>query len=100
MTERNGEVIERIYIQKVVEMLIEVGMQSKKIYEQEFESVLINQTRDYYRNESNNFITQNPCNMYLLKVNQRLNEEQDRANSYLHPSSSDKIISEFLKECI
>jgi cullin 3 len=38
--------------------------------------------------------------MYLLKVNQRLSEEQDRVNSYLHPSSHDKIISEFLKECI
>ena len=39
--ERNGEMIERLYTQKVVEMLIEVGMQSKRIYEQEFESVLI-----------------------------------------------------------
>lgn len=38
--------------------------------------------------------------MYLLKVNQRLSEEQDRVNCYLHPSSHDKIISEFLKECI
>ena len=56
-------------------MLIEVGMQSRKIYEQEFESALIAQTRDYYRNESNNFITQNSCNSYLAKANARLNEE-------------------------
>ena len=55
--ERNGEMIERIYTQKVIEMLIEVGMQSKRIYEQEFEQVLIQQTRDYYRNESNNYIS-------------------------------------------
>jgi cullin 1 len=68
-------------------MLIEVGMQSRKIYEQEFESALIAQTRDYYRNESNNFITQNSCNAYLAKANARLNEEQDRVNSYLHHSS-------------
>ena len=39
--ERNGESIERIHLQKVIEMLIEVGMQSKKIYEQEFEVPLI-----------------------------------------------------------
>ena len=38
-------------------MLIEVGLQSKRIYEQEFEAPLIDQTRDYYRNESNNFIS-------------------------------------------
>ena len=55
--ERNGEMIERIYLQKVIEMLIEVGMQSRRIYEQEFESVLIQHTRDYYRNESNIYIT-------------------------------------------
>lgn len=98
--ERNGEQIERICLQKVVEMLIEVGMQSKRIYEQEFEAVLVQQTRDYYRNESNQLITQNSCNSYLMKANLRLNEEQDRVNSYLHQSSHDKIISEFLKEYI
>ena len=98
--ERNGEMIERLYIQKVVEMLIEVGMQSKRIYEQEFEQMLIQQTRDYYRNESNTYITQNSCNAYLLKAQMRLTEEQDRVNSYLHPSSMDKIINEFLKEYI
>jgi len=98
--ERNGEMIERIYLQKVIEMLIEVGMQSKRIYEQEFESLLIQQTRDYYRNESNHYITQNSCNDYLAKANTRLNEEQDRVNSYLHPSSYDKVINEFLKEYI
>jgi len=31
--ERNGEMIERIYLQKVIEMLVEVGMQSRRIYE-------------------------------------------------------------------
>ena len=71
--ERNGESIERIHLQKVIEMLIEVGMQSKKIYEQEFEAFLVTQTRDYYRNESNNYITQNSCNDFMLKANQRLN---------------------------
>ena len=55
--ERNGDMVERLYLQKSIEMLIEVGMQSRKIYEQEFESALINQTRDYYRNESNTFIS-------------------------------------------
>ena len=81
-------------------MLIEVGMQSRRIYETDFEAVLIAQTRDYYRNESNNFISENSCTSYLMKANNRLAEEQDRINSYLHPSSNDKIIIEFLKEYI
>ena len=85
--ERNGETIERIFVQKVIEMLIEVGMQSKKIYEQEFEAHLITQTRDYYRNESNRFITENSCNDFLVKANSRLSSEQERILTYLHPSS-------------
>tara|TARA_B110000285_G_C14970493_1_gene536297 strand:+ start:566 stop:718 length:153 start_codon:yes stop_codon:yes gene_type:complete len=31
--ERNGELIERLHLQKSIEMLIEVGIQSRKIYE-------------------------------------------------------------------
>ena len=73
--ERNGEMIERIYLQKVIEMLVEVGMQSRRIYETEFEAVLIQHTRDYYRNESNQDISQNSCNAFLLKASRRLNEE-------------------------
>ena len=81
-------------------MLIEVGLQSKRIYEQEFEVVLLQSTKDYYRNESNHLITNNSCNAYLIKANARYLEEQDRVNSYLHPSSMDKILNEFLKEYI
>jgi cullin 1 len=57
-------------------------------------------TRDYYRNESNTFISQNSCNAYLTKANARLTEESDRVNSYLHHSSQDKILNEFLREYI
>jgi hypothetical protein len=92
--------IERIYISKSVQMFIEVGLQNKKIYEQEFETQLIQQTRDYYRNESNRVITENSCNAYILKANKRYLEEQDRVNSYLHQSSMDKILLEFLREYI
>ena len=67
--ERNGETIERIYVQKVIEMLIEVGMSSKKIYEQEFESLLIAKTREYYRAESNSYIAHHSSNDFLVKAN-------------------------------
>ena len=36
----------------------------------------------------------------MIKANSRLQEETDRVNSYLHTSSMDKIINEFLKEYI
>ena len=45
-------------------------------------------------------MAENSCNAYLQKANSRFNEEQDRVHSYLHPTSMDKIIKEFLKEYI
>lgn len=81
-------------------MFIEVGCQNKKIYEQEFETHLIQQTRDFYRNESQLFIAQNACNAYLIKANNRYQEEKERVENYLNPSSMDKILNEFLKEYI
>jgi hypothetical protein len=35
-----------------------------------------------------------------MKANARLSEESDRVNSYLHHSSQDKILNEFLREYI
>jgi hypothetical protein len=56
--ERSGQRIERLYVSGAIEMLMEVDMQqSMKLYVQEFESVLIQQTRDFYRNEAASFIT-------------------------------------------
>lgn len=50
--ERRGEMIQRQFIRKCIDMFIEVGGPNRKIYELEFENELIKQTRDFYRNES------------------------------------------------
>lgn len=50
--EREGEVIEKTQIRSSIQMLIEVCKNSRKLYEQEFERVLLQETADYYRNES------------------------------------------------
>ena len=42
-------------------LLIEVGVHSRHIYEQEFEVALIQETTEYYRAESNKFITVSAC---------------------------------------
>jgi len=34
-------------------MLVEVGMQTKKVYENEFEKKFIEETEEYYHSESN-----------------------------------------------
>ena len=81
-------------------MLIEACKNSKKLYEQEFENVLLTETADYYRLESNALITDTSCADYLEHAHKRLQEEYERINSYLSPSTEKKLISTFLNEYI
>ena len=81
-------------------MLIEVCKNSRKLYEQEFESVLLSETADYFRLESNKLITDSSCAAYLDRANKRLLEEYERINSYLSPTTEQKLINTFLNEYI
>ena len=81
-------------------MLIEVCKNSKKLYEQEFESVLLTETSDYYRLESNALITDTSCAAYLDHAHKRLQQEYERINSYLSLSTETKLIQAFLDEYI
>lgn len=40
-SERDGNFIEKTQVRSAIQLLVEVGMQSRKIYETEFESVLL-----------------------------------------------------------
>jgi cullin 3 len=81
-------------------MLLEVGNQSRKIYEGEFETVLLEETSGYYRLESNRLITDSSCAAYLTQAYKRLSEEYERINSYLSPSTEPKLIEAMLAECL
>lgn len=48
-TERDGGIIDKTQIGSAIQMLIEVNKQSRKLYEQEFEIVLLQETAEYYR---------------------------------------------------
>lgn len=81
-------------------MLIEVCKNSRKLYEQEFESVLLSETSDYFRLESNQLITDTSCAAYLDQAHKRLTQEYERINSYLSPTTEQKLITTFLNEYI
>ena len=59
-------------MRQAIQMLIEVCKNSRKLYEQEFESVLLAETADYFRLESNKLITDSSCAAYLDRANKRL----------------------------
>ena len=85
--ERDGGIVEITQLRQSIQMLVEIGISSKKIYEHEFEKVFIQETQSYYRLESNQYITRHSCYAFLQKAKQRLNEEIDRVLNYLDSSS-------------
>jgi hypothetical protein len=98
--ERDGGIVEISQLRQSIQMLVEVGISNKKIYESEFEKKFIEETQHYYRNESNTLITSLSCYAYLVKARERLNEELDRVFNYLDSSTEKILMQTFCKEYI
>ena len=66
--ERDGGIVEITQLNASIRMLVEVGINNKKIYEQEFEKPFIHETQQYYQIESNQVIVDNNCYAFLQKA--------------------------------
>lgn len=64
-SEREGNIVDRVLLRQVISMLVEVGITSKKLYEQEFEAPFIRETKEFYHNYSNSLILKSSCPEYL-----------------------------------
>jgi cullin 3 len=89
--ERNGEVIDRGLVSSITHMLIDLGINSRVVYEEDFERLFLESSANFYRLESMEFITSNSCSDYMKKIEARLKEEQGRVAHYLDPSTEPKI---------
>ena len=112
LKERNGEIIDRMLMKDILAMLVDLGVNSCSVYEEDFEAPLLESTATFYRAESQNYILQNTCPDYLKKVDRvpllsrqpilaeacvvckaetRLLEEHSRVANYLNSSSDVKL---------
>lgn len=98
--ERRGELIERDVIRNVLQMLVELGINSLKVYEEDFEQAFLEETEKFYQSEANEFIQINTCPDYVEKARNRLEEERARAKDYLQPSTEDKLIKLVAEEMV
>eukprot|EP01126_Amoeba_proteus_P042960 TRINITY_DN4684_c0_g1_i2.p1 TRINITY_DN4684_c0_g1~~TRINITY_DN4684_c0_g1_i2.p1 ORF type:complete len:679 (-),score=112.16 TRINITY_DN4684_c0_g1_i2:419-2371(-) len=92
--ERGGEVINRLLIKNITQMLVDLGspgIKQRSVYEEDFEVQFIESSRKFYRTESQSFISSNPAAEYMKKIERRLNEEMDRVKHYLDPLTEFKI---------
>ncbi|XP_018653890.1 putative cullin [Schistosoma mansoni] len=99
--ERRGEVISRSQIRDACQMFVQLGAGSLRVYLEDFEQPFLEQSREFYRTESENFLAENTsASLYIKKVEQRIEEEVRRAHHHLDPSTEPKIVVVLEEELI
>ncbi|EGG25040.1 cullin C [Cavenderia fasciculata] len=89
--ERSGEMINRLLIKNITQMLIELGINSKIVYEESFENQFLATTAKYYQLESQQLISTCSCPDYMKKVETCLKDELERVSLYLDGSTESKL---------
>ncbi|KAF9442533.1 Cullin repeat-containing protein [Macrolepiota fuliginosa MF-IS2] len=97
--ERNGELIDQDLIKKVVNSFVALGVDKLNlnkecldVYSDEFEAPFLQATENYYTAESEAFLAKNSVLAYLKKVEERLREEEARAEHCLHAKTHENLV--------
>ena len=98
--QRNGEAIDEGLVKKVVDSFVSLGIDESDLnkasldnYKEHFEIQFLVATGAYYEHESESFVAENSLSNYLKKVEERLKEEEDRVERYLHPTTRIPLIT-------
>jgi cullin 3 len=93
--ERKGQLIDHLTMKGILSMLVELSINGEKVYENEFESIFLFQSRVFYSNESQECLHQQSysCIEYLTKVNQRYQQEEARLRNYLSKTTELKLLN-------
>ena len=82
------------------QMLMILGIDSRSVYEEDFERPFLDQSAEFYKMESQKFLAENSASVYIKKVEARIHEEAERATHYLDKSTEDPIVKVLEKELI
>lgn len=98
--ERRGEYIEAHWIKNVCQMLVQLGIDRRSVYEEIFEAPFLEQSAEFYRGESQRYLNENCASTYIREVEQRIEEESKRAQRYLDAGTEQKIVHVVEEELI
>ncbi|THG10523.1 hypothetical protein TEA_027812 [Camellia sinensis var. sinensis] len=79
---------------------LEIGMGQMDHCENDFEADMLKDTADYYSRKASNWILEDSCPDYMLKVEECLKREKDRVAHYLHSSSELKLLEKVQHELL
>nr|CAG4634632.1 EOG090X01NX [Alona affinis] len=98
--ERRGELADRQSIKAACAMLMVLGIDSRTVYEEDFERPFLSQLAEFYKSESQRFLAENSASAYIKKVEARINEESERAKYYLDEWTEQRIVAVVEEELI
>ncbi|KAF2359059.1 Cullin N-terminal [Trinorchestia longiramus] len=100
MKERRGEVVDKLSIKNACQMLLVLGIDSRTVYEEDFERPFLAQSAEFYKMESQKFLAENSASVYIKRVELRIQEEADRAKHYLDENTEKRIVEVVEEELI
>lgn len=90
--ERQSYHIDRTVVKANLEMLQQLSIDNKNtVYSQDFEPLFLGESGKFYERESNEMLVESDAATYLRHVEKRLQEEYERSQHYLNPSSESRI---------
>jgi cullin 3 len=90
--ERQSYPVDRTALKANLEMLQQLFTDNKDtVYSQDFEPLFMGDSSKFYERESNQILLEADAATYLRHIERRLQEEYERSQYYLSPSSEPKI---------
>ncbi len=98
-SERNGLLTDdRSVLKKTLGMLLELGQSDgSNVYEGDFETLFLAQTQEFYRIESQGYLSQNSATDYVAKAARRLEEEKERATALALPLTTETPLQSIIE---
>lgn len=95
-----NEIYFRMSLKAACEMLLQLGLGSRNFYENQFETLFLRESADYYRSAGQKFLAENSASVFVRKVNDCLHEEKERSDRYLDNVTEAKIMNVLQQELI
>jgi len=98
--QRNSKTINQGLVKKVMGSFITLGIDEGDLngvslgnYKEHFEVSLLGAMEEYYKHKSKLFVAKNSTSDYLKKAEERLKEEEDHVERYLHTTTCKLLIT-------
>ncbi|XP_049268817.1 cullin-3-B-like [Rhipicephalus sanguineus] len=86
-TEREGNPVDKVSLKKAGEMLVALGLDSRSVYEKDFEKPFLVESAQFYALRGQHYIKTKDSLEYVTQVEQHINEESERAMQCLDEST-------------